>query len=283
MGEAEVPAYRGHHREDRGAHQRPVAQVANVQLHMGSLDPDQGVQPVGLAPGEPLPQLVGIQGVGAAGVAGQVERRRQMRGRHRCGWHGRRVVNRTWSHLTRRSDRQPRPRSPRTRPSPGLHRRWTRPAGRAGVRRRRKGARQSHLYRVMSGRNAGAGSRAGAAGVPRCWLLPWRGERVRWATSLGRNGSPLLATEDELGAEVELGGVVVVRGDRVRDEELREMGVVARQDLLQDALREPGGLVLGSGRRGSAAVGRSRRCSCRSARRLGPPWSPRSRPAGGFR
>ncbi len=39
---------------------------------MGSLDPDQRVQPVALAPGEPLPQLERVQGMGAPGVAGQV-------------------------------------------------------------------------------------------------------------------------------------------------------------------------------------------------------------------
>jgi hypothetical protein len=76
VGEAEVPADGVHHRVDRGVHQAVVAEPADVQLDVGALDPDQGVHPVGLAPGEPLPQLVGVQAVGAAGVAGQE--------RHRC-------------------------------------------------------------------------------------------------------------------------------------------------------------------------------------------------------
>ena len=41
-----------------------VAELADVELDMGSLDLHQGIQRVGLAPGEPLPQLVGIQAVG---------------------------------------------------------------------------------------------------------------------------------------------------------------------------------------------------------------------------
>jgi hypothetical protein len=76
VGEAEVPAHGVHHRDDRGVHQPAVAELADVELDMGSLDPGQGVQPVGLAPGEPLPELVGVQAVSAAGVAGQE--------RHRC-------------------------------------------------------------------------------------------------------------------------------------------------------------------------------------------------------
>src|SRR5674476_1238181 len=84
VGEAEVPADGVHHRVDRGVHQAVVAEPADVQLDVGALDPDQRVQPVALAPGEPLPQLVGVQAVGAPGVAGQVGHRRQLRGRHRC-------------------------------------------------------------------------------------------------------------------------------------------------------------------------------------------------------
>jgi hypothetical protein len=76
VGEAEVPAHGVHHRHDRRVHQATVTETADVQLNMSSLDPDQGVHPVGLAPGEPLPQLVGVQAVSAAGVAGQE--------RHRC-------------------------------------------------------------------------------------------------------------------------------------------------------------------------------------------------------
>jgi len=34
-----------------------------MQLHVAPLDPQKGVEAVGLAPGEPLAQLVGVQGV----------------------------------------------------------------------------------------------------------------------------------------------------------------------------------------------------------------------------
>ena len=71
VGEAEVSAHGVHHRHHRGVHQATVTKTADIQLNMSSLDPDQGVHPVGLTPGEPLPQLVGVQDVSAAGVAGQ--------------------------------------------------------------------------------------------------------------------------------------------------------------------------------------------------------------------
>ena len=62
-----------------------VAELADVQLDVGALDPNQGVQPAGLTPGEPLSQLIGVQGVDATSVAGEVGHRRQLGGRHRGG------------------------------------------------------------------------------------------------------------------------------------------------------------------------------------------------------
>ena len=46
----------------------------------------------GLAAGEPLPQLVGVQGVGAPGVAGQIGHRRQSAVVIVVGWNGKGVV-----------------------------------------------------------------------------------------------------------------------------------------------------------------------------------------------
>jgi hypothetical protein len=70
VGEPEEPPHGVHHRDDRGVHQAVVAELADVQLDVGALDPDQRVERVVLAPGEPLPQLEGVQDVGAARVAG---------------------------------------------------------------------------------------------------------------------------------------------------------------------------------------------------------------------
>ena len=60
VGEPEVPADGVHHRDDRGVHQPLVAELADVELDKGSLDPGQGVQPVALAPGKPLPDLATV-------------------------------------------------------------------------------------------------------------------------------------------------------------------------------------------------------------------------------
>jgi hypothetical protein len=49
-----------------------LTEPPDVQLDVSPLDPDQRVQPVGLAPLEPLPQLEGVEGMGAPGAAGQV-------------------------------------------------------------------------------------------------------------------------------------------------------------------------------------------------------------------
>ena len=116
MGEAEVAADGVHHRVDRGVHQPSVAELADVELDMGSLDPGQGVEPVVLAPGEPLPQLEGVQGVGAPGVPGQVGHRGQLGRRHRRGLE--RKKRRGSGHgVTSRGDRLPdQTRSPPTRP-----------------------------------------------------------------------------------------------------------------------------------------------------------------------
>lgn len=54
LGEAEVAANSVHHRVDRGVHQASVAELSDVELRVGSLDPEQRVGAVGLAPGEPL-------------------------------------------------------------------------------------------------------------------------------------------------------------------------------------------------------------------------------------
>ena len=73
-----------HHRGDRGVHQSARAELADVQLDVGTLDADQRVQPVALAPGEPALELVGVQVVSVAGVPGQVGDRGELRSRH-CG------------------------------------------------------------------------------------------------------------------------------------------------------------------------------------------------------
>jgi hypothetical protein len=92
VGEAEVAADgvpRGKH---RGVHQPALGQMPDVELDVGPLNPEQRVHGVGLAPGEPLPQLVGVQGVGTAGLSGQVGDRGLLRGRHRRGWNGNRLL-----------------------------------------------------------------------------------------------------------------------------------------------------------------------------------------------
>lgn len=72
VGKAEEPADAVHHRVNRGRHQPGAAEVSDVQLHVGSLDPIKRVQAVGLAPLEPPPELVGVQAVGVSGVPGQI-------------------------------------------------------------------------------------------------------------------------------------------------------------------------------------------------------------------
>lgn len=55
--EPEVAPDGVHHRVHRGVHQADVPELADVELDVRSLDPDQWVQPVGFAPGEPAAQL----------------------------------------------------------------------------------------------------------------------------------------------------------------------------------------------------------------------------------
>jgi hypothetical protein len=78
-GEPEEPADRVHHRVDRRGHQSRFAELADVELDVRPLDTFQRIEPVGFAPGEPAAQLVGVQGMGAPGVPGQVGHRRQLR------------------------------------------------------------------------------------------------------------------------------------------------------------------------------------------------------------
>ena len=72
VGKPEVSAHRMHGGVDRRRHQASLTEMADVQLDVGTLDPDQRVELVKVAPAEPAPELGGVQGVGMAGVAGQV-------------------------------------------------------------------------------------------------------------------------------------------------------------------------------------------------------------------
>lgn len=88
VGVAEVAADAVHHRVHRGRRQPALAEVADVELDMATLDADQRVEPVGLAPVEPPPQLVGVQAVGGFGVPGEVGDGRQLGWAHRVGLEG---------------------------------------------------------------------------------------------------------------------------------------------------------------------------------------------------
>ena len=59
--------------------------MPDVELDVGTFDPDQRVQVVGLAPAEPTTQLVGVQGVRVPGVPRQVGHRGTLGRRHRLG------------------------------------------------------------------------------------------------------------------------------------------------------------------------------------------------------
>jgi hypothetical protein len=85
VGEPEEPTDTVHHRVDRGVHQPAAGQVPDVQLDVRSLDPDQRVEGVALAPGEPPAKLVGVERVGVTRVPGQVRDSRQLGRRHRVG------------------------------------------------------------------------------------------------------------------------------------------------------------------------------------------------------
>lgn len=53
VGVTEESANAVHHRHDRGVHQPGIAELADVELDVCPLDPDQRVKCVGFAPGEP--------------------------------------------------------------------------------------------------------------------------------------------------------------------------------------------------------------------------------------
>jgi hypothetical protein len=78
VGEAEETADPVHHRVDRGRHQSGLTEVTDVQLDVGTLDSEQSIEPIRLAPGEPAAKLVGVQLMGVAGVPGQVGDGRQL-------------------------------------------------------------------------------------------------------------------------------------------------------------------------------------------------------------
>jgi hypothetical protein len=78
VGEPEEPPHGMHGRVHRGSHEPGRAQVTDVQLDVGALDPDQRVQAVDLAPAEPALELVRVQGVGVTGVPREVRDRCQL-------------------------------------------------------------------------------------------------------------------------------------------------------------------------------------------------------------
>ena len=79
------PPHGVQHGVDRGVPQPSVVQVADVELEVGPLQSDERVQAVGLAPGEPAAQLVGVQPVSLPGVPSQVRDGRELGGCHRVG------------------------------------------------------------------------------------------------------------------------------------------------------------------------------------------------------
>ena len=107
VSEPKEPADGVHAGDHRGVHEAALAEPADVQLDVSALDPDERVEPIGLTPGEPFPQLGCIHDVSAPGVPGQIGDRRQLGGRHRRGLereHGRR--NGHSNHLARRPNRR---------------------------------------------------------------------------------------------------------------------------------------------------------------------------------
>ena len=59
VGEPEEAPHAVHHRGHRGVHEPTVVELADVQLDVGTVDPDQRIQSIALTPGEPALQLVG--------------------------------------------------------------------------------------------------------------------------------------------------------------------------------------------------------------------------------
>ena len=83
--EPEVAPDGVHHGDDRGMHESAVAELADVELDVCALDPDQRVEGVGLAPGEPAAELEGVQGVRVPGVPRQIGDGSELSGRHGVG------------------------------------------------------------------------------------------------------------------------------------------------------------------------------------------------------
>ena len=73
-------------------HQPRLGEVADVQLDVRTLYADQRVQAVGLAPGEPASELVGVQRVGMTRGPGQVGNRGQLARLMWSGWNGIKAV-----------------------------------------------------------------------------------------------------------------------------------------------------------------------------------------------
>jgi hypothetical protein len=76
--EPEEPPHGVQHGVDRRVPQPSVVQVADVELEVSALEPNERVQCVCLAPGEPPAQLVGVQPAGLPGVPGKVRDGRQL-------------------------------------------------------------------------------------------------------------------------------------------------------------------------------------------------------------
>ena len=90
----EVAAHGVHRGDDRGRHQSGLSEVSDVELDVRTLDPDERVEGVGLAPGEPAPQLGGVQRVGVPGVASEIRDGSELGGCHRIGLERQEIVHR---------------------------------------------------------------------------------------------------------------------------------------------------------------------------------------------
>jgi hypothetical protein len=90
--EPEEPTDAVQHRVDRGVPQPSLVKVADVQLEVGTLQSDQWLQAVGLAPGEPASQLVGAQPVVAPACRARYETATSCAGVMASGSNGRSVA-----------------------------------------------------------------------------------------------------------------------------------------------------------------------------------------------
>ena len=117
VGEPEVAADGVHRGDDGGVHQPRLAEVADVELDVGSLDPDQRVQSVGLAPGEPPSRAGSCTGGGCARRTGP-GRRPPPAGRSTSSL-ARRAAAWSWTWVTSRGDTTPGPDHARRHRSPG--------------------------------------------------------------------------------------------------------------------------------------------------------------------